>query len=138
MTRAEALAIVAADLTTPLADAGVAATDASGALKEPLDRALRQLGYGTDELATAEPDDDAGFLALATWQTLRTIWWRLGDRFDLTLGATGLKLNQGFGNVEKLLKDAEANVIRHFGGIPSGGDAGGFVALDLNFLEAGR
>lgn len=141
MTRAEAAAILGAELATPLADAGMVATDSTGNLKEPLDRALRALGYGAAELAGAEPADDAGFLALATWEALRTVWRRMSDRFDLGLSGTSLRLSQSVATVQAMLAEAEGEVVRWFGSVPAGvgGDgAGGLVALGLNYLEAGR
>ena len=126
MTRAEVAAVLAVELQTQLADAGMAAADVSGGLREPLDRALRALGYGAAETPPAEQDE--AFLAAATVETLRAVLKRIGDRFDLTTAEGSFRLRQTVENVEKLLAEAKADLADALAG-------GGPVARNLGFLE---
>lgn len=57
LSRAQLVQVAAADLVYVLRWAGVGAIDESGDLKEPVDRALRQLGVLESGLATATIDD---------------------------------------------------------------------------------
>ncbi len=134
MTREEVAAVLGAELAVPLADAGMAATDTAGALKEPIDRALRGLGYAESALATAEPDDAPGFLALATYEALRAILKRMTSFTAMALpGGLSLHDEQSVKHVENLLKQAKEDVAAHFGVVPSG-STGGVVSIDLDFL----
>ena len=135
MDRAGVAGLVGSDLSAVLAAAGMAATDSAGALKEPIDRALRSMGYGEAALAGAAPADGALFEAQAQYETLRTVLRRLGDQTNLGLGTTSLSLNQLFANVKALLAEAEDRV-RSLGGAP-GGSGVGTGALDLGWQTAG-
>lgn len=137
-TRVWAAGQVALRLTAPLAAVQMGSTDVTGELKEPIDDALRMLGYAESALASAEPDDaeSLGFMYLVTYATLKAIWRKLATRFDISSQGDSLKLSQITGNVERMLKAAEADVIRFYGAVPSGGsDDGGVVTLDLNYLS---
>lgn len=128
-------------LATPLTLATMANEDEPGALKEPLDDALRRAGYAEDALANpAIPDHDGyAMVILAKWTTLQAVRLKLIGSFDITSEGTSLRLNQRLKNVETLLKDAERDVIQVWGAIPSGADdgSGGVVSLNLNYLSQG-
>lgn len=122
-------------LGTILTAATIAATDTTGNLKEPIDDALRMLGYAESELATAEPASSLPFLALVRYTTLRLAWDRRSQSFDLNSEGTGLRLQQRVATLERMLKDAEGEVIRIFGGIPTGDhEEGGVVWVDMGYL----
>ena len=95
--------------------------DSAGNLKEPIDDALRAMGYAEDDLAGAEPENARGFIAMVRYHTLRAVWERIGDRFNVSTSGDSFSLNQGFGNVEKLLKQAEQDVIAIFGSLSPAG-----------------
>lgn len=141
LTRGWLAGEIAARLAVPLSLAQMATTDDAGNLKEPLDDTLRMLGVDEGDLdATDLPDGLSAteYLALAKLVTLRAVRERLLGAFDITSEGTALRLNQRLQNVERLLKDAEAQVMNLFGNIPSGvpGDAsGGIITLDLNYLS---
>ncbi len=134
MTRAEVAAQVAIRLSAQLADAGLAATDVTNGLKEPIDDALRSLGYAEADLATAAPSDAPGFILMAKYHTLRLVLEKVADRFDVTTGGDSYRLNQVIANLEKLLARAEADVIRWFGALVVADD-GGVIVVDLNYLD---
>lgn len=133
MTRAEVAAAVAARIPTQLADAGMAGTDTPGALKEPIDDALRGLGVAEAALATATSDDPVGFVALVKFFALKAVEARIGDRFDVGTGGDSYKLSQTVANVRALIARAEQELAVLFGGVPSGGAT--VVAYDGAFLE---
>jgi hypothetical protein len=133
VTRADAVAAIAAELSSLLTSAGMAATDTTGNLKEPIDRALRTLGYAASELATATPDDDAGLLALAIYETLTTIVARLAASFDIaTSDGSSYRLQQVFANAKTVLEQAAATVTGLYGSVAA---SGGVVNVDLGFLQ---
>lgn len=122
-------------LATQLSDAVIAATDTAGNLKEPVDDALRMLGYAEAELALAVPDDTeaAGFLALARLTTLKAVRDRLADRFDINVtGAIGLRLQQVVATVERMITEAQADVIAHYGAIPAAG-TDTMIEIDMGY-----
>src|SRR5690349_21715701 len=132
MTRADAVAAIAAELSSLLTSAGMAAADTTGNLKEPIDRALRTLGYAASELATATPDDDAGFLALAIYESLKTIVARLAANFDIATAGDSYRLQQVFANAKSVLEQAAATVAGLYGSATA---SGGIVNVDLGFLQ---
>lgn len=135
MTRAEMAAQLGIRLASVLAKVGLAAADVSGALKEPIDDALRSMGYAEDELATAAPDDAVGFLAMARYQTLRHVRDALATQFDASLpGGLSGRRSQVFAQVTILVEAAEGDVIRLFGSVDAPAADGGLVTMDLNFL----
>jgi hypothetical protein len=85
-------------------------------------------------LATAEPEDDAGFLALAVYETLKTIVARLATNFDIaTSDGASYRLQQVFANAKALLEIAADNVAAMFG--TAAGGSAGLVTMDLGFLD---
>lgn len=134
MNRLEVAAAVGARLVTQLADAGMSAADTTGNLKEPIDDALRAMGVAEPELVAAESDDARGFLAMTRYQTLRVVLERIGDRFNVSTSGDSFSLNQAFSNVEKLLKQAEQDVIGIFGSLYPAGDGAGIITIDTNTL----
>jgi nucleotide-binding universal stress UspA family protein len=119
--------------------AGVAATDTTGGLKEPIDEALALLGVAWSELATATVTDaDApAALALLRTTTLRRVLTGLNDKTkqDLEIGEVKLKGSQLVAKVERLLADAQAVAARYSTvGEPATWAAGG---INLDYLELG-
>lgn len=119
MQRSDVATLVGLDLSSVLAAAGMDATDSTGNLKEPLDRALRSLGVAASDLSTADVDDDALFEAQAMYETLRTVYRRLGDQININSQGDAYQLNQMFANVTALLQEAETRV-RMLGGAAGG------------------
>lgn len=110
MLRSDVATLIALDLASVLAAANMAGTDTTGNLKEPIDRALRSMGVAPADLPIAEPVDDALFEAQAEYETLRTIYRRLGDQINLATGGDNFQLNQMFANVKALLDEAAGRV----------------------------
>lgn len=117
MNRSEVASAVGSRLVTQLGDAAMSAADTSGNLREPIDDALRAMGYTEADLATAEPEDARGLIAMVRYHVLRIVLERIGDRFDYSDPDGSARLNQTIGNVEKLLARAEADVIAIFGSL---------------------
>jgi hypothetical protein len=117
-------------LATPLADAEMGADDSTTNLKEPIDDALRLLGYGEDDIPTADHGSAYELLVAVRYTTLRAILERITDRFDITTGGDAFRLSQTIENVKAMLTRAEADL----SGIASGDD---FYSLDLSFLAGG-
>jgi hypothetical protein len=118
------MAVTRSDLTTYLggtlgeliAAVGMAATDTAGALKEPIDAALRLLGVDRADRATAEVDDDDGdaYEALATVTTLERLEQAAAALFDVSVRGDSFRLSQLFAALEKIrarLASARANPI---------------------------
>lgn len=129
-------------LATPLTLATIANADEPGALKEPIDDALRLAGYPEDQLTNPTIPDQDGYamVVLAKYTTLQAARLKLIGSFDIASQGTSLRLNQRLKNIETLLKDAEAEVIRVWGSVPAGdaGENGGIISLNLNYLTSGQ
>lgn len=103
LTRAELRTAVAGELAQALTLAGLANTDTSGALKEPLDRVFRQLGVAQANLASASAADgsEAKAIAYAAYFTLDRIVAALLSKMDVTGDSgAGAKLNQQIENAK--------------------------------------
>ena len=138
MNRATAAAKIGLRWPAQLTDAGLTATDTSANISEPIDDALRLLGYGEADLATADVpvEDVPDYLAALAYTTLSLVLARLADRFDLTTGGKSLRLQQSFANTERLLARAASDVLARFGSL-TGGARDGVIGLDLNYLSPG-
>jgi hypothetical protein len=90
------------------------------------------MGYAEPDLATAEPDNARGFIAIVRYHTLRVVLERIGDRFNVSTSGDSFALNQTIGNVEKLLGQAERDVIGIFGSLHPTGDTAGIITIDVN------
>lgn len=134
MTRNDVATYLGAVLDDLLADTGIAATDTSGNLKEPLDDALRSMGTATADLATAEPDDDRRFLLTAEYHTLRRMLAKLAVRFRLSTGGTALSLEQVHDHVKDRFDEVKAELIAAYGSV-DGGAASGASAIYMPFLD---
>ena len=138
MNRTEAAAYVGERLGAYLTAAGRTAADSAGNLKGVIDDALRALGYGEDELATAETTTAAATEDLRVqvlYRTLVQIVRDLGAQmFDLSSPEASLKLSQLRVAAEKELARAEAAVIARFSTTEIVTEGGGLVSVDLNFL----
>ena len=114
-----------------LAEAGMSLAD----LKEPIDDALRALGYPEGELATADEPNARGFLAMVRYHALKAVLDSLAGNMDISTGDQSYRLNQVFANVEKLLGQSRAEVIGIYGTMdPAGVADSSFVVLNLNSL----
>lgn len=138
MTRTEVATEVGRRLAGILAAVGVAATDTAGGLKEPIDDALRSLGFAAADLATAAPAEDGAFLALVEYHALRKAAAELAPRYGVALpGGLAAQRQHAFAHVQALLDRAEAALVAIFGVVPAAGVAGGIVSYDLHFLAEG-
>ena len=79
---------MAGELADVLSLAGLAATDTSGALKEPLDRAFRALGVAEADLAgaAAADGDEERAIAYASYFVLSRAAGALAGRVDVSVG----------------------------------------------------
>lgn len=93
MTRAQLTTTLGGELAEALTLAGLASTDTSGALKEPIDRAFRQLDTDEADLATAEvaDGDEAKAIAFAMFFVLDRIVSALLRKMNV--GGSGAKAN---------------------------------------------
>lgn len=119
LSRAELRTAVAGELAQALTLAGLATTDTSGALKEPLDRTFRQLGAAETGLAAASVADgsEAKAIAYAVFFTLDRIVAALLSKMDVSGGGSGgAKLNQQIENAERQRARALSTAITY--GLP--------------------
>ncbi len=135
MTRADIVGYLAARLGSLVAEAGMAASDTTGNLKEPLDDALRGMGYAEADLTTVVPTDTRSVLISARYQTLLRIQEAIADRFDVSVGGDSFKLQQVIDNVEKLLAKARAEMFTT-SGFQSGTISLGFLGSEADVVEA--
>lgn len=135
-TRAWVAGEVGRRLGTILTAATIAPTDDTGNLLEPIDDALRMLGYAEDDLATAEPDNALGFLALVKYTTLKAALVRLSQRFDLGRAGVSLRLQQTVATLERMIAAAEKDVLSIYKVMPSGvaDDEVGVTWLNMGYL----
>ena len=121
-SRAWTAAEVGMRLSRTLTNAGMTSADSSGNMKEPIDDALRMMGYAEDNLVDPlDPEPSSiDFLTLVEYTALRRIIRNIGDRFDLSTSGRNLRLQQQVATAERMLKAVEADVIRIFGEIPTG------------------
>lgn len=109
LSRAGAAAIIAAENAELFASLGVGTGDTSGALKEPIDAALRVLGVAESALSSATvPDDDrAGFLAVLTYRALLRLQRAAAGRKQ-SISGNGVSINYGdlSSRINALLADA--------------------------------
>lgn len=105
------------------------AVDSTGNMKEPLDDALRGLGYEETEVPTANHDDVSGLLTVTRYYTLRAILERISTSFDLTDEGSAFRLSQVVDQTRKLMNEAWSDAESYIAG---GGDP--IFDLDLNFL----
>lgn len=131
-SRAWVAAEVGVRLATPLSDAEMDAVDTVGNLKEPIDDALRLLGYDEEDLSLVAHDSAAALLAVTRFTTIRTVLERISDRFDLNAGGDSFRLSQPIETLFKLLAkyEAEANYY-----VDTGDD---IFTLDLSYKSGGE
>ena len=135
MTRADIVGYIAARLGSLVSEAGLAPSDTTGNLKEPLDDALRVMGYAEADIATANPTDTRYVLICARYQTLLRIQEAIADRFDVSVGGDSFKLQQVIDNVEKLLAKARIEMVTT-SGFQSGTISLGFLGVEGDVVEA--
>jgi len=132
VTRSDIVAYLIARYGRLLAEAEVVMTDSVGGLKEPIDDALRAMGYAEADLATAAPTDTWGSLIYVRYQTLLRIQEAIADRFDVTVDGDSFRLQQMIDNVEKLITKARDEMIATFGVASLTVQSG---TLNLGFLD---
>ena len=129
MDRASVAALMGLRLSGLLGQAGMTSADEPGNMKEPIDDALRGLGYAEADLATADHEDVPGFIAATRYFTLKAILERVSASFDLTDEGSSIRLSQVVDHVRKLMNEAWEDASQYISG---GGDP--IIDLDLNFL----
>lgn len=121
LTRSDATAYLAGTLAELLAESGVGTTDVTGALKEPIDAALRAVGVSQTDLPTATVADAsaAGFLAALDYHGLLRIQRALARRVDLNLDGPSMskRYSQAVEAVKGMVADAKAEMIAHGVGV---------------------
>jgi hypothetical protein len=135
MTRDEAAIEIGLRLALLLEEADITASDDPGALKEPIDDALRLMGYAEAEIATADPDDVPGFLTTLRYFTLRAIRDALAVNFDITSDGDSFRLSQVRDAVEKMLTAAAADVVAIYGRLTITSADAAIISVDLNFKD---
>lgn len=112
LARADLVTAVAGELADVLTLAGIAATDTSGALKEPLDRVFRALGVAEAGLASATvaDGDEQRAIAYAAYFVLSRAVGALASRVDVSLGRgeANAKESQAFAHVQEQMREALA------------------------------
>lgn len=119
LSRAQLTTALAGKLAQALALAGLAATDSSGALKEPLDETFRALGVGEAGLAAAVAADgaEAKALAFATFFGWDRVVAALVSKMDVKAGGgAAANLTDQVKNAERQRDRALAVAIIH--GLP--------------------
>lgn len=131
MLRAEVAEEIGLRLDVLLTEVGLSPADEAGALKEPIDDALRAMGYAEDDVPTAAPEDPATFIAMVLYWTLRRALFVLQTRFDASLpGGLSASQNQVTKNVERLLVIAEKEAVALNGAFATAEPRA--VGIDLN------
>lgn len=135
MTRADLASYLANVHGALLAEAGVAATDTAGALKEPVDDALLALGTDYADLATATiaSADIVGARKLGNLAVLERVYRAVLNRVDIEIDGpeTRKRRSQMVGNLKTALDAAKAEAAPYLAVGSSW--AGGSLSLD--FLE---
>ena len=92
MSRENAADYLAGTLTQLLTDAGLAATDDPGALKEIIDDALLMVGTAYDDLATASVAnaDVLGFRKVLSYAGLLRVYDAILNRVDFNISSPGI------------------------------------------------
>ena len=132
--RADAVPYLAVILDAVLADAGIAATDTSGDLKEPLDATDAGMVY-TVIPVTDDAGREAAYFALAEYQTLIRVKRKIAMRFDIGTGGDSYALSQPLKQIDALIAAAKERAIALAGlaavnGAPAPGGAGVGIELD--------
>lgn len=108
LTRAQLVAALVGELGEVLDPAQLAATDTTGAMKEPVDRTLRAMGVADASLATATVATGAEAKAIA-YGLYFTLWRAtnaLVGQMDVGSAGASAKLRQQFENVRDRMKEA--------------------------------
>lgn len=149
MTRAEAAAYLAERFPDYLGAASRAATDdpdpLAKSLRPVIDAALRALGFGRADVATAAPDWDGAaddYEPQLDYRALLQLARDLGGSlFDVSTGGDSFRLSQLSAAVKADLATAEAAVLARFGttgpvDLAGDGAAGvGTFSWDTDFLD---
>lgn len=110
-------------------------TDIAGEMKEPLDDALRLMGYVEAELVDAAPTDVPSYLTTLRYFTLKAMLDRLSIRFDISADGDSFRLGQVRDAVEKLLAAAAKDVLAIYGRLTISDASAAIITLDLNFKQ---
>lgn len=110
LARSDLVATIAGELAETLALGGLALTDTSGALKEPIDRTFRALGAAEADLATATAPDgsEAAAIAFATYFALARTLDAVAAKMDVGAEGASAKRHQQWDNVKARLEAALA------------------------------
>lgn len=108
LARIDLARVVAAELAPALRITGLPASDESGAMKEPLDRTFRALGFAEADLATATVTEGMEQLAI-TWASYHVL-----KRAVFMFGLKGAeKDTKGYAQVVELLDDTYVSAKRY-------------------------
>lgn len=133
LTRGQSATIIAAENAELFTLLGVGTGDTSGALKEPIDAALRVLGVAESALATATVSDDdrPGFLAVLTYRTLLRLRRAAATRKQ-SISGNGVSITYGntVAAIDALIVDALAEM-----GLYGRGQTMASGAFGLDFVE---
>lgn len=134
MTRDEAATFLGQRLGAYLSTVVRTVEDSAGNLQPIIDDALRALGYAEPDLATAEPDDRAGYEVQLRYRALLQITLDLAVFFNLGTGGDQYSLVAIRQAAEKDLKRAEDAVLAYYGtlGVVAADDDAVFATLDTN------
>lgn len=133
MDRIEAAEEMGRRLSLLFAQVELTTVDEPGEMKEPLDDALRLMGYAEDELVDAAPADVSTLLITLRYFTLKRMLDTLAVSFDLSTDGDSYKLVQIREAVQKLLASAASDVLSIFGTLTITNQQIGVIQIDLNY-----
>lgn len=130
LTRAQLVTATAGEWAQVLTLAGLAATDTSGALKEPIDKTFRALDVTEANLATATVVDggEEQALAYAAYFVLARAVAATVSKMTVAAGTTKASLREQHENLLRLLAHALA-IAQSFGLSIPGADGGGCIPI---------
>lgn len=136
MSRADSASYLAGTLAQLLADAGLAATDTAGGLKEPIDDALLATGTDYADLASATVanTDVVGFRLVLDYTGILRCYRAIAHRVDIQLDGPQVakSRSQAVRQLEKLVDDARKAADPH---MSASNSDWGFGSIDLDFIE---
>jgi len=140
VNRADGATYVGQRLGAYLSAVNRTAADSAGNLQPVIDDALRALGYGAADIATAAPagdEDEEDFRVQLAYRAMVQIVRDLGTIINVSTGGDSFSLAGIRANAEKDLLSAAADVLLRFGtlGVVGGDGDDVFATIDLNMLD---
>lgn len=126
LTRAQLNTAVTGELAGVLTLAGFAATDTSGAMKEPLDSTFRALGEDESDLATATvaDGDETKAIAYLRYFTVDKAVWNTTAKMNVKAGSATANQREQHENLLKLLAHALGQAQAYGLQVPGNGQSG--------------